>query len=193
MTKKDCAIVEDLLPLYVEGLVQDETTQWVKDHLNRCSSCSEQCHLATKALPQEMIESPVQHDKMMAKINLKLSIYQMNFIGLSFFLAIRTVIRDENMGFILAYTVLGLLTYLFYRQIKIVAVISFVPVFIWELGSILPNIYENAQMLSQSVFQAFINAILGATYFASIHLLFSAIGMVIGMLIIKFRESGEHV
>ena len=34
-----CAIVRDLLPSYVEGLTEEETTTAVHDHLERCESC----------------------------------------------------------------------------------------------------------------------------------------------------------
>ena len=38
-TELPCAIVRDLLPSYVEGLTEEETTAAVKEHLNTCESC----------------------------------------------------------------------------------------------------------------------------------------------------------
>lgn len=38
-TDLPCAIVRDLLPSYVEGLTEEETTSAVKDHLESCESC----------------------------------------------------------------------------------------------------------------------------------------------------------
>jgi len=37
--KIDCYIVEDLLPLYLEKMVSDETYETIKVHLNSCENC----------------------------------------------------------------------------------------------------------------------------------------------------------
>lgn len=37
--KQDCSIVQDLLPLYVEGMVRDETEAFVQEHLAGCPEC----------------------------------------------------------------------------------------------------------------------------------------------------------
>ena len=41
--KLSCHIVEDLLPLYVDGLTSSQTTEDVKAHLESCESCSGLC------------------------------------------------------------------------------------------------------------------------------------------------------
>ncbi len=40
MRKESCAIVEELLPLYVEGLLNSEVTEYVEEHLRTCKECS---------------------------------------------------------------------------------------------------------------------------------------------------------
>ena len=42
MMKTECSIVKDLLPLYVEDMVSEETAQFVLDHLNVCADCKEE-------------------------------------------------------------------------------------------------------------------------------------------------------
>lgn len=37
----NCNLVEDLLPLYVEGLVSKETNKEIEEHLKKCNKCSE--------------------------------------------------------------------------------------------------------------------------------------------------------
>ena len=37
--KTECSIVKDLLPLYVEDMVSEETAQFVLEHLNVCADC----------------------------------------------------------------------------------------------------------------------------------------------------------
>lgn len=37
--KKDCKIVQDLLPNYIEELTNEETNKYIENHLNECSQC----------------------------------------------------------------------------------------------------------------------------------------------------------
>ncbi len=39
--KKTCSLIEDLLPLYVEGLVSEESKLEIEKHLEKCDRCSE--------------------------------------------------------------------------------------------------------------------------------------------------------
>ena len=38
--KNECYIVRDLLPLYNEDMVSDETAVFVREHLEKCGECS---------------------------------------------------------------------------------------------------------------------------------------------------------
>lgn len=38
--KNECSIVRDILPLYLENMVSDETGAFVKEHLNGCPECT---------------------------------------------------------------------------------------------------------------------------------------------------------
>ncbi len=40
-TNNYCNLIEDLLPLYVEGLVSDKTKQEIEEHLKECNKCLE--------------------------------------------------------------------------------------------------------------------------------------------------------
>lgn len=50
---KECAIVEDLLPLYIEDLVSPETGAFVRAHLEHCDSCREVYLLMTAPVQEE--------------------------------------------------------------------------------------------------------------------------------------------
>ena len=39
--KNECNIVRDILPLYVENMVSEETAKFVKEHLTECKNCRE--------------------------------------------------------------------------------------------------------------------------------------------------------
>ena len=36
---KDCTIVQDLLPNYIDGLTNAQTSEFIKNHLKECSDC----------------------------------------------------------------------------------------------------------------------------------------------------------
>ncbi|WP_062108210.1 zf-HC2 domain-containing protein [Bacillus niameyensis] len=176
---KDCYIVEDLLPLYNEGLLQEETTKWVEAHLKSCENCRDLASLSNEPLDKEPINSSIDNEKMMKKINFKIAFYQIIFVAISFIFAIKTSLLNESFGFILSYTVLGLITYLFYRRIYLVITIAFIPNFIWSIVDSLSN--------EATVF----HAIVGSAFLAFVHLIFAIIGCVIGLLVLKIREKGE--
>ncbi|GIN22465.1 zf-HC2 domain-containing protein [Siminovitchia fordii] len=176
---KDCYIAEDLLPLYNEGLLQDETSAWMEEHLESCDDCRELAKLSSEPVDKDAVQSPVDNDKMFAKINLKLSIYQIIFVALSFFFAMKTSLLNESFGFILSYAVLGFATYFFYQRLMIVITIAFLPTFLWSL----------AQSVNESV--SVLEAIWGASFLALIHLLFAIIGSLVAFLLLKFKKEGK--
>lgn len=168
-------IVEDLLPLYVEGLLSDETTKWLEDQIQGNPEYEQLLELSRQPLPEPEILSTVGYESMMKRINRKLSWYQIIFIAMSFYLAISTSLLNESFGFIGSYTVLGLVTYLFYKDIKLVSMIAFVPIFIWSFGD---------SVLDTNV----LYALLGALLLAFMHFLFAFVGSVMGWLIIQIKK-----
>lgn len=50
MDKISCSIVQDLLPLYADGVVSEETAKAVAAHIEGCEKCLEQYKILTKEL-----------------------------------------------------------------------------------------------------------------------------------------------
>ena len=42
MKKISCNIIKDILPLYLDGVVSDDTRQMVEEHLRTCDQCREE-------------------------------------------------------------------------------------------------------------------------------------------------------
>ncbi|MEH7226545.1 hypothetical protein V7112_22345 [Bacillus sp. JJ1566] len=188
MDKRKQAIIEDLLPLYNEGLLSAETTTWLEEQIQDNKELQKLVDQATTPLEKEEIASPVQHDRMITTIKRRLSLYQLIFVGLSFFLAIQTSMLNESFGFILWYAVLGLLTYLFYKDMKIVFYISFIPIFIWSISGNISD-YMNGDIGSTVSFGQFLlHSVIGSILVTLIHYLFAFIGSIIGFLYIKIRN-----
>lgn len=189
--KTDCSIAEDLLPLYNEELVHDETADWIEAHLKTCPNCSKLALDSAEPVSNASIPSPINHDKMMSKITVKLSLYQVIFVGISFFLAMQTALLNDSFGFILSYTLLGTIMYLFYKSFRVIMLVAFTPIFIWSLGTMIPDIVYNAEPLLTRLGVFLSQAILGSLFIAVIHLGFALAGAVIGLFILKIREGEE--
>lgn len=189
MMETDCSIMEDLLPLYNEGLVQDDTATWIEAHLMTCSNCAKLAKDSVAPVETQTIRSPVNHEKMMAKITLKLSFYQVIFVGLSFFFAMQTAILNDSFGFILFYTILGIIMYLFYKRMSIIFLIAFTPIFIWSLGSLIPDIMSMSDSLSTRMGMILTHGVFSSIVLALIHYAFALAGAIIGLFILKIRES----
>lgn len=59
--KKECRIIEDLLPNYIEGLTNEVTNEFIAEHLNECASCQKEKQemtnkIETKVVNNEQIE-----------------------------------------------------------------------------------------------------------------------------------------
>ncbi|MBA4536970.1 zf-HC2 domain-containing protein [Bacillus aquiflavi] len=186
---KACFIVEDLLPLYSEGLLSVETTKWLEEHLEQCEHCKELAALSKDSIVKEPVESTVDQKKMFKQINRKLSLYQIIFVTLSFIFAIQTSLLNESFGFILSYTILGLITYLFYKDMKMMFLIAFTPIFLWSLGTHIFEFSTGATEGNLGIKEIFFS-FQGAILLGFSHLLFAFIGSLIGLLILKLKERG---
>ena len=60
MNKINCAVTEDLLPLYVEDMVSDESRKAIEDHLADCPKCRTRVETVRKEI---MSFSPKDSDK----------------------------------------------------------------------------------------------------------------------------------
>src|SRR5699024_5145673 len=183
--KKDCYIVEDLLPLYVEGLLQDETTEWLEKHLEQCESCKKLAKMTENPLVEVSSQPTKSNEKMIKRIQFKLNIYQMIFVCVSFIFAMRTSLLNDSMGFILSYTLLGFVLFLFYKSYKTVVAIALLPTFFWSIGTILLDLNQE---FTGTIFQQNYQIIVGSLFVAFLHLIFSIIGATIGLLVHKLKE-----
>ncbi len=183
----NCFIIKDLMPLYSENLLSEETAEWVNEHIKDCEECKKLVEASLAEFNTAPIENPINQELMFKKINRKLSMYQIFFVALSFFLAANTSMLKGSFGFILWYPVLGLLTYLFYKDIKLVFMLSFIPMFIWSFGLNFIDFTKGAYI--DTTFLNFLGTNLISSLFpAIIHFIFAAIGGFIGYLIEEIKQ-----
>lgn len=176
-----CAVTQDLLPLYEEGLLQQDTQRFVEEHLQSCQDCRHIAEQSQIPLPSK-VQVASSPQKMIRKITVRLTTIQIFFVAIAFILAMSTTIINDNSGFILTYSILGTITYLFYRSVLVVVLLAGVPNFIWNCLLYMTDWFGEfyAQSFSEALQIALISLI--------IHLLFTFIGIVIGFCILKISE-----
>ena len=73
--KIDCCVVRDLLPLYIENMVSDQTAEQIKQHLAECPDCQNECDSFRDNSKLDVLETPVSQSdvkpfhKIMRKLN----------------------------------------------------------------------------------------------------------------------------
>ena len=67
--KNECSIVRDILPLYAENMVSEDTAEFVKEHLENCSACRAELEKMREpvqpAVVPDIDAAPLKHIKKM--------------------------------------------------------------------------------------------------------------------------------
>ncbi|GAA0488523.1 hypothetical protein GCM10008986_12820 [Salinibacillus aidingensis] len=188
-------IVIDLLPFYQEGLLSKETTEWLEKQMEENEEYRKLAQTIQNPLEKEEIPTTteIERDKVFKKIHRKLSLYQIIFVALSFLLAIQTSLLNDSYEFILWYTLLGFLVYLFYSDMKMSFYFSFIPIFIWSIVEGISDYMEGHIDPQVSLFTYGFDIFQMAILVSIIHYVFALIGSVIGLLTRKLRakENGS--
>lgn len=166
---QECSIVEDLLPFYLKRTLQNDTMRFIENHIASCESCQQ----LTSAQPPPSQKRPMK---------LTLTFFHLVFIVLSFMFALNSSLLGNNLSFIVSYAIFGCLTYLFYKNIWIVFVISFTPVFVW---AIIDN-FNTSLYITHSSFSDIGALLIGASFIAILHTIFALIGSAIAIILRKF-------
>lgn len=53
MKNRDCSIVRDLLPLYIDDVVSMDTKQFIKEHISECADCQKELALTQRDICTE--------------------------------------------------------------------------------------------------------------------------------------------
>lgn len=69
MKNRECSIVRDILPLYVENVISDDTKQFVDEHLSHCAECKNELELSQTDISVKKISAKNNSDvKVIKKI-----------------------------------------------------------------------------------------------------------------------------
>jgi hypothetical protein len=163
---QECSIVEDLIPLYKKQKLQAPTIEFVEQHLTTCQQCQRLAH-----------SQPTQDEYLPMKRTL--SFFHIIFIVLSFMFAINSSLLGNQKGFVISYALFGCLSYLFYKNIWIVFIISSVPVFVWAII----NNLNNGLYITTYSFAEIGALVIAAGYIALLHTIFALLGAAFAILL----------
>lgn len=181
---KNCTVIQDLLPLYEEDLLQPETKQFADEHLQSCHECrqiAEKSKIPLVPKPDQGLSSK----KMIREITLRVTTIQIFFVAIAFLLAMGTSYMNGSVGFVLTYTILGAVTYLFYRSMALAFLIAAVPTFLWNGLKYMTDFFSGLPV--ESISGALVVTIVSFV----MHMLFTIIGIAIGFCIRKVMEEGN--
>lgn len=71
--KKDCKIIEDLLPTYIDNLLSEESKKFVENHLKTCTNCKNTYDKMTSDIHKEEIQN-TENVKIIKKYKIKINI-----------------------------------------------------------------------------------------------------------------------
>ena len=77
---KECKIIRDLFPSYIDDLTNEETNQYVEEHLNNCENCKKILEDMRKELKVGITKKDSQEVKYIKKYNNKLKILKIILI-----------------------------------------------------------------------------------------------------------------
>ncbi len=63
MTSKECKLIRELLPLYAEKLVSEETAEYIEQHLRKCDGCTCEWETFNSSLPDPLPTGEVSFTK----------------------------------------------------------------------------------------------------------------------------------
>jgi predicted anti-sigma-YlaC factor YlaD len=69
MERISCRIIEDILPLYVDGVCSEESRNAVESHIANCGECRKKLEQMNYSLPQSEIQKNIDESAMLQKLS----------------------------------------------------------------------------------------------------------------------------
>jgi predicted anti-sigma-YlaC factor YlaD len=81
--KKNCGIIKDLIPMYVENLTSEDSNQLIKEHLHTCEDCANFLRNVDSDLPNDdLLDIDVDEDDRKLMKGIKHRMNSMMFIAI---------------------------------------------------------------------------------------------------------------
>lgn len=184
MTKINCEIFNDLLPLVIDNVASKESEKAVLNHIDECTDCKEIYDSMKKEMINDDLEEIEINDKKVL-FNIKKKLYMITILVLitGSFIAI-SLMDSINMFYnILILPTLGLISYLvFFESSYKVAIGVFITSYIWQFIKIFMEMEKPRELYILFLYP---------TYLSFLFYILFMIGIIIGVLF-KFGLSKEE-
>lgn len=151
--KTDCCIVRDILPLYAENMVSDETAERIKEHLSECQSCRKEADaIMSDTLAVQMKETladtsddMVPLKKISKRLNMQMQSMSYALIILFVFLGLSITAGSDMMYNSLIMPAVGIFGYCSFRLkalYKLPVLLLFIEVFAFVFGMVETDLYS---------------------------------------------------
>ena len=67
--KRECKLVQDLLPNYIEKVTSEETNQYIEEHLQNCTDCEKVYTSMTEEIKAKALDTDKTKQKILANNN----------------------------------------------------------------------------------------------------------------------------
>lgn len=99
--EKNCEIIKDLIPMYVDDLTSEETNRFIKKHISSCVDCSNYLRNVQRDIPNnDSLDGDTEKNDQELMKNIKHRVDKMIFIALLVGILIGSMVLF-NMGFVL--------------------------------------------------------------------------------------------
>jgi cation transport ATPase len=122
MSKRECDIIKDLLPSYVDEICSEASKEWVEEHLKECEECRmsaklmKHAELSAKRLEQEQLEA----GRKVIRKNLQQSVLNLGLCLITAFLMFLVFELDgvqiPHMALYITFPICLLMTWLTFRN-----------------------------------------------------------------------------
>ena len=118
MSKRECDIIKDLLPSYVDEICSEASKEWIEEHLKECEECRKtvsmlrDTEISAKKLEQEQLEA----GRKVIRQNLKRSLFSFGLSALMFVVLFCSFFWDNGQIPILLLPVCMAMTWLVARN-----------------------------------------------------------------------------
>ncbi|MBQ7863853.1 MAG: zf-HC2 domain-containing protein [Lachnospiraceae bacterium] len=122
MSKRECDIIKDLLPSYVDEICSEASKEWIEEHLKECEECRKtvsmlkDTEISAKKLEQESLDA----GRKVIRKNLRRSVFNLGLCLLTAFLMFLVFVLDgvqiPNMALYIVFPIGLLMTWLTFRN-----------------------------------------------------------------------------
>ena len=122
MSKRECDIIKDLLPSYVDEICSEASKEWIEEHLKECEECRKtvsmlkDTEISAKKLEQEILDA----GRKVIRKNLRRSVFNLGLCLLTAFLMFLVFELDgvqiPNIALYIVFPIGLLMTWLTFRN-----------------------------------------------------------------------------